>query len=209
MATLTLQTEACVLAKKPATEAHLPYVLFSPEHGILTVWLRNTKGGSQPTAALDLFDDVDVMLTSSNQGKTWFVKEARVLMRRGGIGRGYDSLRHTSHFTAIVARNQVPHEGRAKTAALLRQALDAFADASRAPEIVYLKALYSFAKDEGYPVKQEWEEELQPALREASHFLIRRPLADIPCDAPMKTAATKLIRRLEDYLRANTEILMD
>jgi len=92
---------------------------------------------------------------------------------------------------------------------LLRQALDAFMDATHAPEIVYLKALYSLARDEGYPVKQEWEEELQPALQEASHFFIRHPLADIPNDAPTRAAASKLIRRLEDYLRSHTEILMD
>ncbi|MFA5264235.1 MAG: hypothetical protein WC378_10440 [Opitutaceae bacterium] len=209
MATLSLQTEACVLAKRQPTESHLPYTLFSPEHGTLATWLRSGKSGSPSLVALDLFDDIDVMLTSSNQGQTWFVKEARVLVRRVAIGRGYDSLKYASAFTAIVARNQVPLEGRAATAALLRQALNAFADDSKAPEIVYLKALYTFARDEGYPVKQEWMEQLQPALKEASQLLILRPLAAIQHDPPARVSASKLIRRLEDYLRTCTEILMD
>jgi recombinational DNA repair protein (RecF pathway) len=209
MATLSLQTEACVLVRKQPTESHLPYVLFSPEHGSMTAWLRSGKRDGASSIALDLFDDIDVMLTSSNQGQTWFVKEARVLIRRVSIGRSYDSLKQASAFTAIVARNQVPQEGRIKAAALLRQALDAFADASHAPEIVYLKALYSFARDEGYPVKQEWVEQLQPALKEASQALLRLSLVEIPNDPPTQAAASKLIRRLEDYLRANTEILLD
>jgi hypothetical protein len=155
--------------------------------------------------ALDLFDEADLWLESSNQGRTWFVKEARLLTRHGAIGRSYDTLRFASAFAAIIARNAVPEESRARVYALVRQTFTVFGTAAR-PDLVYLKALYCFARDEGYPVKQDWWQSLSADDRTAATEMLNRPLAVQTAAAP---AVSRFTRRLEDYLRAHTEILLE
>ena len=201
----SLQTEACVLLKQPPSEKFHLLTVFSAEHGALTVLQRLAQKAGAPGGVLDLFDDAALVLASSNQGQTWFVQEARLLVRRSTIGRSYDALRLAVAFTTLVARNPVPAESRAQVAARLRQALDAFATAAR-PDIVHFKSLYCFARDEGYPVKQQWFPALPPADRTTAVELLNQPLAGQTA-APEHVA--RLVRLLEDYLRGHTEMLVD
>ena len=89
-------------------------------------------------------------------------------------------------------------------AQLLRTALDAFGAAGR-PDIVHLKSLYLFARDEGYPVKQEWLTSLSADdLGVATGVLNRR--LDQQHSGPDQVA--RIRRSLESYLGANTEIIV-
>lgn len=204
---LTLTTDAFVLLKRPPADAFQSLTVFSAEHGTLLAFHRVPKKPSTAHLALDLFDEVALILDSSNQGQTWFVKEARLLVRHGEIGRNYDTLRLASALAALVARNPVLEESRASVAALLRTAFTAFGRSAR-PDIVYLKSLYVFARDEGYPVKQEWLPTLPPGLRTEAVRLLGSPLSEIE-SAGRGTDAALLQRRLEDYLRGYTEILLE
>lgn len=202
---LQLHTEGFVLLKQPGADRFRRFTVFSPEHGALFCLQRvSTKTGPR-SAGLDLFDEAEFFLETSNQGRTWFIKEVRVHARHAAIGRSYETLRFASAFTALVARNPVAGESRPRIAALLRQALAAFDEAPR-PDLVYFKSLYCFARDEGYPVRQQWWQELPAADRAATAGLLNRPLAGQTASA---TAVTRLIRRLEDYLRGYTEILLE
>jgi len=154
---------------------------------------------------LDLFDEADLWLESSNEGRTWFIKEARLLTRHDAIGRSYDSLRLASVFAAVIARNRVHEESRETVYRLLRQTFAAFGSNDR-PDLVYLKALYCFARDEGYPVKQEWLHGLPADARTAASSMLNLPVAGQSADP---AAVARLSRRLEDYLRLHTEILME
>src|SRR4051812_42059459 len=149
-----LQTDAFVLVKRPPAEAFQSFTLFSAEHGSLLVLQRIAKKSAGASIALDLFDEASLLLESSNEGRTWFVKETRLIHRATGIGRSYDALRCASAFAAIVARNPVHEDERPQVAALLRTAFGAFETAAR-PDIVFFKSLYCFARDEGYPVKEQ------------------------------------------------------
>ena len=202
---LSLQTDACVLLKRPPSEKFHLLTVFSAEHGALSVLQRLAQKAAAPGSVLDLFDDAALVLASSNQGQTWFVQEARVLVRRSAIGRSYDALRLASAFALVIARNPVDEDSRAGVYALVRQTFAAFGTAGR-PDIVYLKALYCFARDEGYPVKQEWWPGLSAADRAAAAELLNQPLAAQTAAAPV---VTHLAGRLEDYLRTHTEILLE
>ena len=138
-----------------AADGWQSYVLFAPEHGHLHALQRIAQKSSGTRVMLDLFDEADLFLESSNQGRTWFVREAKIALRHAGIGHSYAALREASAFARLIALNQVGPESRAPVAALLRAGLEAFARGIR-PDIVYFKCLYRFARDEGYPVKQEW-----------------------------------------------------
>jgi len=153
---------------------------------------------------LDLFDEVTLMLESSNQGQTWFVKEARLIARPVGIGRGYESLRFASVLSGLVARNQVEPESRERVATLLRTAFAAFAAGAR-PDVVYFKSLYVFARDEGYPLNQDWFPTLSAEDRAAVATLLNRPLAE---QTATPALVTRLQAQLERYLSGHTDIII-
>ncbi|MDO8539589.1 MAG: hypothetical protein Q7S40_04050 [Opitutaceae bacterium] len=201
----SLQTEAFVLLKRPAGDAFQSFNVFSAEHGSLLVLQRVAKKAATASTPLDLFDEVSLLLDSSNQGRTWFVKEARITLRRPELGRSYDTLRMASALATLVARNQVDEESRPAVAELLRTAFAAFATGAR-PDVVYFKSLFRFARDEGYPLKQQWFPTLPPVDRTDVAALLNRPLADQTAEP---AAVTRLQRRLEEYLRGHTEILVE
>lgn len=205
---LTLQTDVFVLLKRPPSDAFQTCSVFSAAHGPLLVLQRLPKKSAASQVTLDLFDEAALQLESSNQGQTWFVKEIRLLQRHGGIGRSYENLRLASAFAALISRNRVTEESRATVAALLRQVFTAFA-ASPRPDIVYFKALYCFARDEGYPVRQQWLPTLPGDLRATATEFLHTPLAAFePSKVEERTSAI-LLGRLEDYLRGHTEVLVD
>jgi hypothetical protein len=205
-----LQTTAFILARQPSgSDTFEQLTAFSSEQGIL-VCLRRTSAGRARTplrsaevpANLDLFDEAELWLESSNQGRTWFIKEHRLLQRHDGIGRSYEALKTAAAFGTLLARNPVPDESREPVTALLRSSLGALAAGGR-PDIVWLKTLYCLLRDEGYPVKQQWWPQLPPADRDHAAQLLNQPLAAQTADAP---AVARITRRLEDWVAAETEI---
>jgi len=201
----SLTTDSIILLKRPDADAFQTFSVFSSGHGLLRVIQRIPQKTTPSHVTLDLFDEVSFLLEGAPQGDAWFVKEARLLARHGGIGRNYEALVRASSFATLVSRNPVPEESRPAVHTLLHTAFASFATTAPA-DIVYLKSLYCFARDEGYPVKQEWFPALTPSDRELAASLLNRPLAEqtvIPADA------TRLLLRLEDYLRRHTEIVLD
>ena len=204
----SLQTDAFVLLKRPPADTFQSFTVFSAEHGTLTILQRIAKKSAATNAALDLFDEASLLLESSNQGRTWFVKETQLLGRPAGIGRSYEALQFASEFTALLARNPVHEDSRAIVATLLRTALAAFATGVR-PDAVFFKSLYCFARDEGYPVKQQWLPSLPDDLRAEAGRLLHTPLAGLQ-ELKLESQTTRILqRRLGEYLRGHTEILLD
>jgi len=206
---LVLQTEAFVLLKRPPAERFQGCALYSCEHGILQVFVRVPgKAGSKRQPALDLFEEAEVTLESSNQGRTWFLRDARVVTRFAEIGRSYEALRAASSFAALIVRNPPAPESRAGAEALIRAALAAFAG-SADPAVVLFKSMYRFARDEGHPLPQQWMPSLPPELRKTAEHLLRTPLAGLARAPEPRPPVAELQQRLEEYLRGNTEILLD
>jgi hypothetical protein len=200
----SLETNGIVLLTQPPGDAFQALTVFSPAEGVLSVMHRVPKKAASTVAALDLFDEVALLLDTSNQGRTYFVREARVLIRHAAIGRSYDALRLASALTTVIARNPVDEDSRPGVASLLQSALGAFETSDR-PDIVYLKSLYRFARDEGYPLKEQWVPTLPSSDRSALATLLNRPLAEQSAAAEL---VARLYRRLEEYLRGHTDIVV-
>ena len=199
-----LQTTALILSRQPSGSDNFERLIaFCPEHGVLhclrRITTRKSAGNSVP---LDIFDETELWLESSNQGRTWFIKEHRLVARHTGIGRSYEALRCAAALAALVTRNPVGSESRRPVTALLRQTFAALGEGGR-PDIVWFKALYCFLRDEGYPVKQQWWPHLEPADRSLVAQLLNQPLAAQTADAP---TVARLTHRLEDWLKADTEL---
>ncbi len=201
----SLSFDAFVLAKRPPTEAFQPLTVFCVEHGILRVLQRQPRKSAGTISPLDLFDEAALTIESSNQGQTWFLKEARILSRHSTIGRNYSALLHASAVSSLIARNPVPDESRGAVAKLLKQALSAFAASAR-PDIVRLKSVYLFARDEGHPVAQQWFPTLPASDRSELAKLLNQPLA---AQDASPAVVERLTARLEEYLRGHTEIVFD
>lgn len=201
----TLQTDVFVLAKRPPADSFQTFTAFSADQGPLLILQRVAKKFAATAVALDLFDEAALLLESSNQGRTWFVKETTIVTRHADLGRSYETLVAASALASLVARNPVHEESRVAVATLLRTAFGALAAGAR-PDIVYFKSLYCFARDEGYPLKQQWFPLLADADRANVAPLLNRPLAD---QIASPATVLRLQRGLEDYLRHHTDILLD
>ena len=208
-----LQTTAFILARQPSgSDTFEQLTAFSAGHGLLLCLARLPKaakpasarrGSASPgEARLDLFDEAELWLESPSQGRTWFIKEHRLVLRHDGIGRSYEALKAAAAVGNLLARNPVPDESRAAVAGLLRTSFGALAAGGR-PDIVWLKTLYSLLRDEGYPVKQQWWPQLAEPDREPAARLLNQPLA-AQTAGPEQVA--RIVRRLEDWVAAETEI---
>ncbi|MBI2814327.1 MAG: hypothetical protein HYX71_08590 [Opitutae bacterium] len=208
-----LQTTAFVLARQPSgSDSFEQLTAFSAEQGVLLCLMRKAKATPPAPARrssalrsegwLDLFDETELWLESSNQGRTWFIKEHRLIQRHDGIGRSYDALRAAAALGSLLSRNPVPDESRKAVAGLLRTTFAALAGGGR-PDIVWLKALYSLLRDEGYPVKQQWWPQFSPADRDTAAHLLNQPLAAQTADT---ATVARITRRLEDWVHAETEV---
>jgi hypothetical protein len=206
----SFNSDVWILGRRPSSDTFQPYVTFSAEHGRMTSYVRISRKASHPTVALDLFDEVSVSVEAAPQGQVWFVREARVLARHPLIGRSYEALKHASAFAATVAQNDVPEEGRTKVYELLRVAFNAFSTSDR-PDVVRFKSLYCFARDEGYPVRQQWFPTLPAEQRSTVDLLLRTPLGELQGVASPDAAGAlaQLLERLEQYLRDYTELRIE
>ncbi|HEX7632371.1 MAG TPA: hypothetical protein VF388_09575 [Lacunisphaera sp.] len=196
-----LQTTAFILARQPSgSDSFEQLTAFATDHGVLPC-LRRLSGKSS-TAPLDLFDEAELWLESSNQGRTWFIKEHRLIRRHEGIGRSYEALRVASALGALLSRNPVPDDSREEVTEQVRTTFAALAGGGR-PDIIWLKTLYCLLRDEGYPVKQQWWPQLLEADRDIAAQLLNQPLAGQSTDT---AAVARITKRLEDWVRAETEI---
>jgi recombinational DNA repair protein (RecF pathway) len=197
------RTTGFVLAKQPSgADAFELLTFFSVESGLLRCLCRSARNKTGSTPAIDLFDEAELWLESSNQGRTWFIKEHRLIQRQEGIGRSYDALRVAAALTTLISRNMVSDESRESIVGWLRTTLAALASGGRS-DIIWLKALYCFLRDEGYPVKQQWWPSLTPADREIAAQLLNQPLAAQTAAIP---AVVRITGQLEKWTQAETEI---
>jgi len=208
-----LQTSAFILARQPSgSDAFEQLTAFSGEQGVLLCLTRLPKtakaspsrrtSAPQSEGRLDLFDEAELWIESSNQGRSWFIKEHRIIHRHDGIGRSYEALKVAAALGQLLSRNPVPDESRESVTVLLRSSLGALAAGGR-PDIVWIKTLYCLLRDEGYPVKQQWWPQLAAADRDMAAQLLNQPLATQTAEP---ATVVRITRRLEDWVAAETEI---
>jgi hypothetical protein len=198
-----LQTSALILGRQPSGSDNFEQLsAFSEADGLLVCLRRVSTKAASAVPPLDLFDEAELWLESSTQGRTWFVKEHRHLVRRPGLGRSYEALNAAAQLARLVLRNPVPDESRAAIVALLRQTLSALESGAR-PDLVWFKALFCFLRDEGYPVKQQWWQQLPAADRDAATPILNQPIAQQDPEAPV---VARLTQRLQDWVAGDTEI---
>lgn len=197
-----INTKGFVLDRSISGEHYLRFALFTQEHGLLNCYQRHSNKNTK-TPFVELFDYASVTLERKDAGNS-FVKEYHPLDRYNAIGKNYQTLLLAAEWTTILTRN-LPHASHFEPIFQLnREALDAF-ERSKRPDVVLLKALWRLARDEGYPVKQQFWANQPTAQREELATLIHNP-ADATTIPEQKIK--QILDALRRWLRDETDIMV-
>ena len=194
-------TEAVVIGRENRGESFIAYRLMSLKAGLIWALLRRSK---KPNAgiAVDLFDEGEFHLERKPGSATGFIKDAKITRRRTKLSRNYSAFLAASKFANLLASNPVHEENALLSMKLLHQGLSAWEDGA-SPSATYLKCLYLYCRQEGYPVKEEWAQCLPPEERSAVVRTLNRPLAELADNSDVLNPA---IQSLETYIRRHTHI---
>ncbi len=205
MSRLDTIERAFVLRITPSGESFQKVDILTIESGHILCLKRISKKTLSQTTP-DLFDTADIILESSRQGTTRFIKEYQLLQRRSAIGQSYRKLQHASEFCALIVQN-APHMADSLILyEITERALNAFAK-KELPEMTSLKALYLLLKDEGYPVRESWWPQLPTHLKEPAKQLINNPLPENASEKQIKLCR-EIEQSLRNWLSRNTDLML-
>ena len=195
--------QGVVLSREESGEGSLRIRVFSSDEGLVLVYKRlasKRASGSLP----DLFDEVELRLSRPRTGSdsVSFVSEWRPLTRRPELARGQSRLGTASALSLLYQRNGAHLAEPAPAAKLLADALDSLV-AGYSPVAVYLKALYRFARVEGFPVKEAWWQSLSLVQKQNAAETLNVPLRDLIQE---EYATEEILESLKLWLNAETEL---
>lgn len=194
---------ALVLRLLPSGERYQRASLLSPERGVLHAMRR--LSAKSDAFRIDLFEEIEAKLEFKPDGQASFLKDAQLLRRRAGLGASYAALEAASSISKLVLLNP-PHEDQASDLyALASRALDAL-DRGASPPAALAKTLYSYCRDEGYPIREEWGRQLSPSESSLAKAVLNAPLAEI--DAP-EAEQRALLSSIQRYIASATHLRLE
>lgn len=198
-----LTEEGCLLRKTDSGENHTLLVFFLRESGLRYVLARRRSKQPAGNALPDLFETGEVYLQQKDTAKPAFLMEYTPLSRFPGIARQYTAFTAAAQLTRFYEKNLIHMEHFNGAWDLLQKALESFA-AHPQPQVTLFKALYLFAKLEGYPVNAQWLQRKQPALRKALQGVLQQPVNEVSMDPkPLQESLSDLF----NYFQRETDLL--
>ena len=192
---------ATVLNREFRGETSVYITAFAHDLGLMRMM---KKCSAKKTSSLpDLFDDIAIAGEMQSPTSLKFARDFDIIKRRNDIATNYDSFEQACKISLSVVKNGAHIENSARLSTQLRSALDAIANGASA-EIVRLKFMYLLAKNEGYPVKEDFYARLSQPQKELFSLLIKLPALEL------KDYATRTSPILESYLNwlySNTDII--
>lgn len=198
-----LSTEGLILDKNTSGESHWRYTLFSPQHGRILCLQRKSRKPKQQTT-IDLFDIGQFQLELPDQGTATFIKDFQLIHRFSQLGKSYSALTRASEFAHIVSNNLQHAEHFTTLYQLCQRTLSALEEAHH-PTATLIKSLYLFARDEGYPIKEDWYTHLPTDEQKCAALIINTPLAKLDLN---ESLAQTILKQLQTWLKTHTDILI-
>lgn len=192
-------SDAIVLKLTPTGERFTQVNLLTSQHGLFSLLKRNQNKAN--AFSIDLFDQGEAHIDNkpgenANQG---FLNDFHVSKKRSGLGKNYRLLQAASWMSGLLLANPIHEETTEDLLRLAERAFDALND-GRPPQAVMLKTLYVFARDEGYPILEDWASKLSPQIASKVATLLKTPLAEIQLDeASQKSAFASLAHYVEHH----------
>lgn len=199
-----LSTEGLVLAQDISGENHIRITLFSKTEGRLLCMQRKVKKNMSQQVRPDLFDQAQLQLDVPLQGHVHFIKEYQVAHRYSQIGKSYDALLKATELAKIVSQNLEHAEF---FEALYNTCLKAFSSFEKGhpPAAILLKSLYLLARDEGYPIKERWYQQLEPTIKNRVSHVINTPLAELN---EVSNTLSDILKSLKNWLKVETDFIV-
>ncbi len=194
-------THAIALGSEPRGDAYIAHRLLSSERGnIIALVRRSTKPGKQPL--IDLFDEGEFRIEMKPSSVSGFIKDAQIARKRLDIAKHFPSFEAAARLAKIINANPAHDENLEGIFDLLTKGLDAW-ETSRKPQATFLKCLYLYCRQEGYPVKEQWANQLPADEARVVAHVLNSPLPDVEENDPMLKRG---IDSLEQFIRHHTHI---
>ena len=194
-------THGVTIARKPPKDNYISLELYSttgPQHCMFRI--SRSKNAIVPP---DLFDQIEAHVERAKTGTTYFVKEFVINQKHQAIAKHYLSFQLACKLLECYRQNLNYSDNYSALLAILGKALHAFNNHLN-PHLVYLKSLYNIALTEGFPVKEDWFEQLPTSLKKTTPSLLNTPIAEQPT---LPQAIDTINTNLENWLAANAEFL--
>lgn len=202
--TVFVNGQGCLLRKAESGESHFLLVFFMRERGLQMALMRKRSRSSALAHDPDLFDSGELVLEQKGESKPAFLKEFTPNLRFTQIARQYKALQAASRLTQFYEKNLFHMEHFEAAWELLHTALGSFSK-NRQPAVTYLKALYVFAKLEGYPVREEWLGNQSSDNRSLINTIMRQPVDAIELEP---ANVDHWIGKLEAYFMQSTDLIV-
>jgi hypothetical protein len=193
-----LLTKNCiVIGLEKGTERFSRVQLFSDDEGYLQA-LRRKSTRRAGTLQLDLFQSVEVVLEQKAGYELSFLKECHIVVERQTIATHYSAFDCASRFCRAIQLNARHMEHPESIYLLLGQSLDAWNE-KPIPHATLLKALFKLASQEGFPVRERWLPQHNPADVATIRTILGLPLQSLTlADNCAKELADDLVKWLSD-----------
>lgn len=193
--------EVLVLARRPTGERFVRLSCFERHQGALAVLWREPAAKSPAGTLPDLFDHALVEL-ESGRGGGHFAREYRLLHRHEGLATSYRALQEASAWMRILEKNLPFMHSQEELFELTLTALRRWEE-EYSPIHVALKLYYIYAREEGFPVKEEWQASLDGEELESLGKILHNSLSTF--SSPHQEQDSALLQKLKEWLKASSE----
>ncbi|MFO7724131.1 MAG: hypothetical protein R6V45_01165 [Oceanipulchritudo sp.] len=169
-----ISDQGCLLRKSSSGENHLLLVFFLLETGLKSALSRISRSSAKASPQPDLFHSGSVLIEQRENGRPAFLKDFQPERLHRGIGGAYRALACASALTRFYEGNLLHLESFRDAWSILHHALGAFSE-KPLPEATLLKALFLFARSEGYPVTAQWLNSKRASQRNCVVSILRQP----------------------------------
>ncbi len=194
-----IHDEAIVVHRGDAGESHWRYTVLTAGHGWVSALRRKPGKRAQRAAPPDLFEYGEISVPARRSGAPLVFDEFRSIRGHRELAKQPAALAAAARLANLMRLNLDHSESTESAFRLLVETLGALCARPR-PDAALFKALYRLARDEGYPVREEWAAALSPEDRADALRLLRQPLDAIQSPAE---AAGRLTDSLLLYLAGN------
>ena len=194
--------EITVLGIKKINDIHNKLDFISPIKGLDFCLIRER---SKTNPLPDLFDTSLVTFNQkSKNDEIKFIKEYNPIKKRLNIANSYNAFNNACIFSLFLTNNikyiPDPHE----TYTLSLKAFNAF-ERNLPSDIILFKAIYTFLKDEGFPVKESWLNSLNSRTRSTAKKILSTKLK-LTLDQSDAERAKELLIKLTQWISSDTDL---
>jgi len=197
-----LSLEGILIEHTPKGESYELLKFISRENGLFSALWRSS--GKKQKERLDLFDWGHWQFHHSKKGDTWFLQEHNKEQPYFNLSKHYKNFLAATDWCHFLGKNLAFCEWNETFYETLTAALKALSEGTD-PDVILLKCYYSFAKIEGYPVKEAWLQGLSAEPQQKARHYLTTPLSQLKLEPEH---ALDILERLKTWLKGYTELII-